>query len=163
MEPKQPLANELNIVGLGYLPHTLALWRDINEVVRDALVGKTAQARRDAETKGLTFDDIHYILCNVGITYSYPEFLRHMETRAQLENMHETLHRRFLKLRYQASPARYSTMLEDGNISQRAIMLTIDHMKYVFCCTIVLPSFLVCDVSYPSIAPCLHSLTRHDV
>jgi hypothetical protein len=35
--------------------------------------------------------------------------------------------------------------------------------EYVFCYTIVLPSFLVCDVSYLSIAPCLHSLTRHDV
>jgi hypothetical protein len=33
--------------------------------------------------------------------------------------------------------------------------------RYVFCYTIALPSFLVCDVSYPSIAPCLHSL--HDM
>jgi hypothetical protein len=39
---------------------------------------------------------------------------------------------------------------------------------YVFCYTIVLPSFLVCDVcvsavppSYPSITACLHSLTPH--
>ena len=39
--------------------------------------------------------------------------------------------------------------------------------KYVFCYTIVLPSFLVCDVSlspsYPSITACLYSLTRHEV
>jgi hypothetical protein len=37
---------------------------------------------------------------------------------------------------------------------------------YVFCYTIVLPSFLVCDVSVSllfSISACLHSLTRHDV
>jgi hypothetical protein len=39
-------------------------------------------------------------------------------------------------------------------------------LKYVFCYTIVLLSFLVCvflSLSYPSIAPCWHSLVRYGV
>lgn len=131
VEAKQPLARELESLCLGFLPFTLALWKNINGMIQEALVGKTEKGRRDAvEGRGLQYEDIHFILSNVGITYTYPEYLTHMKTRAQIENLHETLHRRFLRLRYHQSPARYSQMLEEGNISQRPIALTIDHMKY---------------------------------
>lgn len=131
VEPKQPLARELEVLRLGFLPHTLALWKKINGMIHELLTQKTEPSRKDAvDGRGLAFEDIHYILSNVGITYTFPEYLTHMETRAQLENLHESLHRRFLKLRYHQSPARYSQMLEEGNISQRPIALTIDHMKY---------------------------------
>ena len=45
-------------------------------------------------------------------------------------------------------------------------LLALRGKLYVFCYTIVLPSFLVCDVSVSllfSISACLHSLTRHDI
>jgi hypothetical protein len=46
------------------------------------------------------------------------------------------------------------------------LLSTRKRLVYVFCYTIVLPSFLVCDVSVSllfSISACLHSLTRHDI
>ncbi len=131
VEPKQPLARELDIVRLGYLPQKLALWRDINLIMKEVLEDLPERSRREAEEgRGLAFEDVQYILCNLGITYTRPEFLALMEGRAQLENLHESLTQRFLKQRYQQSPARFASMLESGNISQRAILLTVDHMKY---------------------------------
>ena len=78
------------------------------------------KSRREAEEgHGLPFEDVQYMLCNIGITYTRPEFLALMEVRAQLENLHESLTQKFLKSRYQQSPARFASMLESGNISQK--------------------------------------------
>jgi pentatricopeptide repeat protein len=59
-----------------------------------------------------------------------------------------------------------STAQLDGGVYSLAMLAALNSGLYVFC-SIVLPSFLVCDVcvsvspSYPSIAACLHSLTPH--
>ena len=77
--------------------------------------------RKSAEAedgRGLPFEDVQHILCNIGITYTRPEFLALMEVRGQLENLHESLTQKFLKSRYQQSPARFAPILESGNISE---------------------------------------------
>jgi hypothetical protein len=130
VEMRRPLAKELGIVKLGYLPPTLSLWSKLKTIVKERLEDLSEAKRANVIERGFTFDDIHYLLSNVGITYTYPEYLENMLARASLENLHESLQNKFMKARYAQANSTYSDALAKGAIPQHTIKLEIDHMKY---------------------------------
>jgi hypothetical protein len=141
-----------------------------------------SSSRRDRYLPGnLTLCYMHFQGGHKRVAVSWGLVLRHLYGRyLQLRRPHEEKRERLFIVKFGYTDVMYV----DENLSLREVGtlgaapfadvrgLTIHNEQnrdnplqllwYVFCCTIVLPSFLVCDVSYPSIAPCLHSLTRHD-
>jgi hypothetical protein len=131
VEMKKPLAVELKAVSMPPLPPMLVLWSFIKVMIADTCSEIPLQRQKDLITKGLTFDDITYILSNVGYTYTRPEFFLNMAYRAQHENLMESLKRKYLKGTYADTDENaYTPQLKQGIISQRAIELTIDQIKY---------------------------------
>ena len=130
VELQKPLARELQVLNIPLLPADLLLWGHIKEVLVEVVEELSPARRGDIDTKGLMFDEIQYLLCNIGITYTRPEFFQNMAYRAMQENLMESLRRKYLKSQYPGTTSKYEDPLAAGVISQRAIVLSIEHIKY---------------------------------
>jgi len=133
VEKQKPLAVELQRAGVPMMPPALKLWADVKACIAEmkADIGLPLKLA-EFENKGMLFDEVTYLLSNIGITFTRPEYYLCMAYRAQHENLMEALRRKFLKGAYASSEdAQYTPPLAAGFIPQHAIELTIDAIKYI--------------------------------
>lgn len=133
VEKNKPLAVELGKTGIPVLPPVLKLWSDVKACIAEMKADITLPIKlAEFENKGMLFDEVTYMLSNIGITFTRPEYYLCMAYRAQHENLMEAVRRKFLKGTYALSQeTQYTPPLAAGYIPQNAIELTIDAIKYV--------------------------------
>jgi len=131
IEPRQPLARELELLKLGFLPKKMKLWSLTKSLIKEVLSFRSAARAED--DRGLNYEEVQYVLRNVGIAYKRPEFFRVMWERSMMEKLMESLHRRYLKRRYgnRELSTRFTKMLARGVIPTGALQVEMDDLKYV--------------------------------
>ena len=89
IELKNPLARDLSLLGLGYLPRDLRTWASMKALITERLSAreKDEGAPFSADEERLTMDDIAYILSCAGVYYSKHELVTQMAQRARLEKV----------------------------------------------------------------------------
>ena len=128
IEMRQPLARELSLAGIGYLPALLKQWALLKVLIAEVLAVRSEARSRDE--RGLGYDEIQFVLCNAGIVFTRPEFFNQMLDRAAKEKTMEALLLRHLKRRYAGSPTKYAQILAQGVIPSKALHVEIDDIKY---------------------------------
>ena len=132
VEKHKPLAIELQKAKIPLLPPPLVLWAGVKRCLEEIAQELPPQRLRELESKGLPFEEVTYLLSNMNITFTRPEYYLSMAYRAQHENLMESLRLRFLKGTYSATQdSQYTVTLGSGYIPQKAIDLTIDGIKYI--------------------------------
>lgn len=128
IEMKQPLARELKMVELGFLPPLLKEWSEIKTLVSEVMSVRSEARAQDS--RGLNYDEAQYVLANAGIVFTRPEFFFHMVSRALREKTMESLLLKNLKKRYAGSPSKYAQVLAAGVIPQHKLLVEVDDIKY---------------------------------
>ena len=128
MEMRQPLARELALVRMSFLPALLRRWSFINILIGEVL--SIRSEARSEDVRGLNYDETQFVLANAGIVFTRPEFFRHMLDRALHEKTMDSLLLRILKRRYASSPSKYTDILASGVIPMRKLEVLIDDIKY---------------------------------
>lgn len=129
IEPQQPLARELRMAGLGFLPALLQQWSTLKVLIAEVLAARS-EARAQDE-RGLGYDEVQFVLCNAGIVYTRPDFFSCMLDRALREKTMEALLLRHIKRGYAGSPTKYTSHLASGVIPSKALRIEIEDLKYI--------------------------------
>lgn len=89
IELKSPLARDLSLLGLGYLPRDLRTWALMKTLIIERLSARERDegAPFSPDEERLTMDDIAYILSCAGVCYSKHELFAQMAHRARLEKV----------------------------------------------------------------------------
>lgn len=115
IELEQPLAAELRILGLSYLPKLQSQWRVINAMIQDVYHHRQISGTNRDIGNMLDLDDVAYVLGNADIIFTRREFILNMLNRAPFELVMGELLRKSFRRYFAHSNEVFAHLMTDND------------------------------------------------
>lgn len=114
IELKRPLAHELELLGIGFLPKTQKIWAHVKFLIDELYTHRKVITATHTLGPELNLEDLGFLLANLDMTYSRHEIVLYMIQRGHYTQFIKHLMRKFMKLNYGHSPHRFADFLVEG-------------------------------------------------